>query len=401
MHPLLHPPDWKPPPALARYDLVVLGGGAAGLVAAHAARRGGLSVALVERGLLGGDCLNHGCVPSKALLASARMGLTWAEARARTLELQDHIAPHDSAQRLATAGVHVHLGTARFVDEDAVEVNGVRLPFEACLVATGARPRRLEGALTPEKFFALDSLPDRLRVIGGGPVGCELAQAAAGFGCQVELYEQAPHLLPRDEPEAGRRLATSLGATIHVGAVGSVQGPTLAAIGRTPNTEALELSAAGLSGLVVNERLQTPNPRIYASGDAIGPPFFTHAADAMSRLVVENLLGASRTVDELVIPWVTYTSPEVAGVGQRQGDLIEVKSNDRSVLEGERGWVRVWYDGSIIRGASIVGPQAGELIGTVALAMAHGGMPALHRLITPYPTRSDMLRRVGQLWSRR
>ena len=401
MHPLLHPLDWNPPPALDRYDLVVLGGGAAGLVAAHAARRGGLTVALIERGLLGGDCLNHGCVPSKALLAGARMGLSWPQARARILALQDRIAPHDSAQRLADAGVHLHFGTARFASDDAVEVNGVRLSFEACLVATGALPRRLDGALTPEGFFALETLPERLRVIGGGPVGCELAQAAADFGCEVELYEQQAHLLPRDDPEAGKHLEKSLSAAIHLGTVGSVKGVTLAAIGRTPNTDALGLAAAGLSGLTVNERLQTPNPRIYASGDAIGPPFFTHAADAMSRLVVENLLGASRTVNELVIPWVTYTSPEIAGVGQRRGDVIEVFSNDRSMLENEDGWVRVWFSGSTIQGASIVGPHAGELIGTVALAMAQGGMPALQRLITPYPTRSDMLRRVGQLWSRR
>lgn len=434
----VRPPDWPTPRPLDRYDLVVLGGGAAGLVAAHGAAGLGASVALVEAHLLGGDCLNFGCVPSKALIAGAHQGLGFAEAMERMRRLRADIAVHDSAKRLKEGGIDVFLGQARFASADTVEVDGLRLRFKRCCIATGARARVFPIPGLAEVpwvdnvgFFGLEDLPARLLVIGGGPIGCELAQAARLYGSEVTLVEAAGRILGKEEEQGSllmRQVFTEQGITVlegvkvqafSEGSAARLSDGTevafdlcLMATGRQPNTD-LDVERAGVAlkegRISVDPTLQTDNPRIFASGDCCTTVHFTHAADAMSRIVIQNAffspLGLGRKrFDVSLIPWVTYTRPELAGIGRREGTLLEAHfdANDRSILEGEtQGWARVWVDGDRINGASIVGRHAGELLAPITQAMTMGtGMKALANTVTPYPTRSDVLRRLGGAWSR-
>src|SRR5262249_18460011 len=337
--------------------------------------------------------------------------------------------------------------SARFVAPDAVEVEGKRLRFRRALIATGARPAvpevpglREAGYLTNETVFALTALPPRLAVIGGGPVGCELAQAFARFGSEVVLIGRAPRLLPRDDPDAAALLATRLGREgvqlILGGAVrrGQRRGAAkqliieqagaeqtaqvdeiLVAAGRAPNLEGLELAAAGVRagsrGIEVDQRLRTHNRRIYAAGDACSAFQFTHAADAMARVVVQNALfyGRKRARD-LVIPWCTYTDPEVAHVGLGAAEAAErgravhtftvpLSEIHRAVLDGQsEGFARAHVDGRSGRllGATLCARHAGESIAELALLMtARLGVRALSATIHPYPTQAEALRRLG------
>jgi pyruvate/2-oxoglutarate dehydrogenase complex dihydrolipoamide dehydrogenase (E3) component len=366
----VHPAAWQNPEPAARYHLVVLGGGTAGLVAAAGAAGLGARVALVEKDLLGGDCLNWGCVPSKAVLRAAR---AWHEARhgearfgapaaagegsfaaamARMRRLRAELSGHDSAGRFAGLGVDVFLGEGRFVASDAVEVDGRRLRFRRALVATGGRPAAppipglaAVGFLTNETVFSLTELPPRFAVLGAGPIGCELAQAFARFGSRVILLDIAPQILPREDADAAALVARSLAAdgielllgvrvegALRRGAERVLQvedrgqrrevaaEALLVATGRRPNVEGLGLEAAGIEygklGVEVDDRLRTTNPRVYAAGDVASKYQFTHAADAQARLVLGNALFFGRgRASRLTIPWCTYTSPEVAHVG--------------------------------------------------------------------------------------
>jgi pyruvate/2-oxoglutarate dehydrogenase complex dihydrolipoamide dehydrogenase (E3) component len=465
-----HPPGWQNPRPAGRYNLVVIGAGTAGLVSAAGAAGLGARVALVERHLLGGDCLNYGCVPSKALLRSARAAAEVARAgefgvqvppgtRAdfglameRMRRLRASLSPTDSAERFRDLGVDVVLGEARFAGADAVEVGGQRLAFARAVIATGARAAESgipgladAGYLTNETVFSLTELPRRLIVLGAGPVGCELAQAFRRFGSEVDLVNRGPGLLPREDPDAQAILRLQFereGIRLHLGAqavraerAGATRrlvcardgqelvlegDAILVGVGRAPNVEGLNLEAAGVAydarGVHVDDRLRTSNPRVYAAGDVCSPYKFTHAADAMARVVLQNaLFHGRRRASALVIPWCTYTDPEVARVGLSEEEARqrgvgvrvfrqEMAGVDRAVLDGTTdGFVKMLVrEGSDrILGASVVAEYAGEMIAELTLAMTVGmGLGKLAGTIHPYPTQAEAIKKVADAYNR-
>ncbi|MFO0844379.1 MAG: mercuric reductase [Gemmataceae bacterium] len=466
----VRPPGWANPTPAARYNLVVIGAGTAGLVCAAGAAGLGARVALVERELMGGDCLNVGCVPSKALLRAARAAaavrgagsfgvraappaVDFASVMQRLRQLRAGLAPADSAARFRALGVDVFLGQGRFVGRDAVEVGGRRLRFSRAVIATGARAAHPDvpglaevGFLTNESVFALTELPRRLAVLGGGPIGCELAQAFARLGARVTLLQRDQRLLPRDDPDASSLVEQAMrrdGVEVVTGCevlsarrrggeklLGVRHGGTerevvadevLAAVGRRPNVESLGLDVAGVAfelrrGVTVDDRLRTSNPGVFAAGDVCSQYQFTHAADAMARLVIQNALFLGRArFSSLVIPWCTYTDPELAQVGLTEaqaregGHRVQVFTQqldhvDRAVLDGEsEGFVKVLVKAGTDRlvGATVVAAHAGELIGELCLAMTNGvGLRRLASTIHPYPTRAEALRKLGDAYNR-
>jgi len=337
----VHPPDWINPKPAPRYNLVVLGAGTAGLITAAGAAGLGAKVALVEKPLLGGDCLNVGCVPSKALIRAARAyadvrdaaefgvkappgsGVDFPAVMERMRRLRAQISPNDSARRYQGLGVDVFLGQGRFTGRRAIEVAGATLHFSKAVIATGGRAAAppLPGLseihyLTNENIFSLTELPKRLGVIGAGPIGCELAQAFARFGAEVFLVEAEHGILPREDRDAAGIVDQSLrrdgvqllccGKDLKLGNAGDRDRMTvdshgkdydlmvdqlLVSVGRTPNVEGLGLEAAGVQfdkkGVKVNDLLQTTHPRIYAAGDICSTYQFTHAADAMARIAIQ------------------------------------------------------------------------------------------------------------------
>ena len=468
----VHPADWPNPEPRNRYNLVVIGAGTAGLVCAAGAAGLGARVALIERHLLGGDCLNTGCVPSKALIRAARAaheartgevyGLgpdpqgalpDFAAIMTRMRRLRAEISRHDSARRFRDQlGVDVFLGEARFTGADCIEVAGRRLTFHRAALCTGARAALpdipgLSAAepLTNETLFTLTALPRRLAVLGGGPVGCEMAQAFARFGSRVTLVQHGPQLLAREDGEAAALLATVFareGIAVRLGsrvtgvriegaervldlngAGGADQlrvDAILVAAGRAPNVEGLGLDTAGIEidrhGVSVDDRLRTTNPRVFAAGDICSPFKFTHAADAQARILLANALFPGRQkASRLVVPWCTFTDPEVAHVGltAAQAEAQGIKATtltvaltevDRCVLDGEsEGFARVHLrrGTDTILGATIVGRHAGEMIAELALAMTAGlGLGVIGRTIHPYPTRTEAVRKLADAWSR-
>ena len=466
----VRPPDWTAPPPLPTYDLVVIGGGTAGLVTAAGAAGLGARVALVERDRLGGDCLNTGCVPSKTLLASADaaaaiargaplgihatlQAVDFGAVMARVRATRAAIAPHDSAARFAGLGVHVFFGAAAFTSPSSVDVDGVRLSFSRAVIATGARPAipeidGLEGAdvLTSETIFELTEQPRRLAILGGGAVGCELAQAFARLGTRVYLLEAAPRLLPREDADAADVIRDALqrdGVSVLTGAAahqatrhgdgwrltitrGAITDTleadrVLVAVGRRANTEGLALAAAGVavgSGgrVIVSDFLRTANRRVYAAGDVCLPWQFTHAADWSARLAVRNALFAGRArVSGLVLPRATFTDPEVASIGLTRADAeerrvpvtpFEVRFDtvDRAVAEARTGGflrILVGRGSDRILGATIVGPRAGELISEIAVAMRAGlGLAGLSNVVHPYPGYADAIRAAADACNR-
>jgi pyruvate/2-oxoglutarate dehydrogenase complex dihydrolipoamide dehydrogenase (E3) component len=473
----VHPAGWINPQPAARYHLVVVGAGTAGLVAAAGAAGLGARVALVERHLMGGDCLNVGCVPSKGVIRAAR---AWQEARQaasrfggpavdgapsfgaameRMRRLRAGISPHDSAERFRSLGIDVFLGDASFVAPDAVEVDGRRLRFRRAVVAAGARaavpplPGLAEiGYRTNETIFNLTELPRRLAVLGGGPIGCELAQAFARFGSEVTLLGRAAHILPREdadaaavvaaalardgvrielgvEPVAARRRGGAKVLELEAGGEGrALEGrrrelevdEILVATGRQPNVEGLGLEAAGVrftrKGVEVDDRLRTSNPRIFACGDVASKFQFTHVADAQARLVIQNALFFGRAkASALTIPWCTYTSPEIAHVGLYEREARErglemetltvpLADNDRAVLDGEdEGFLRVHLErgGDTILGATLVAEHAGDMLGELCLAITKGiGLGSIAGVIHPYPTQAEVVKKAADTWRR-
>ena len=466
----VHPPEWRNPSPAASYDMVVVGGGTAGLVSAMGAAGLGARVALVERELLGGDCLNTGCVPSKAIIRSARavgeirragaLGVTadavsvdFPAVMRRMRHRRASIAANDAASRLTEAGVDVFFGDGRFADARTVVVDGQRLRFRRAVIATGGRPTAPPIAgldkvpfLTNEQIFALTDLPARLLIIGAGPIGCELAQAFARFGSHVTMFDQATHVLPREDLDAAAIVQRHLEADgvqlvlgvsldrvdhdrgefaiqVRSNAVGGVAATItgdalLVAAGRAPNIETLDLGAAGIEagkdGVVVSDRLQTSNARVYASGDVCSAYKFTHAADAQSRIVLQNALFFGwRKASDLVIPWVTYTDPEVAHVGVSSADVakssgrlrtisVPLAEIDRAIVDDETaGFVRVHHENGALRGCTIVARHAGEMIGEATYAMTHGGtLASLSATVHPYPTQAEALRKAGDAYRR-
>ncbi len=468
----VHPPNWQNPVAAPRYQLVVIGGGTAGLVSAAIAAGLGAKVALVERHLLGGDCLNVGCVPSKAVLRAAR---AWHQARTASSEfggpsatghgdfaavmerlrkLRAGIAPVDGAPRFAGLGVDVFFGDARFTSADCVEVGGQSLRFRRAIVATGARaalppiPGLAESnPLTNETVFSLTSLPARLGIIGAGPIGLEMAQAFARFGSTVTVFNADARAMPRDDADAAAVVDASLrrdGVVLHhsvkvtrvarTGDVTVVEATAgadshrvevdalLVAAGRTPNIDSLGLDAAGVTftkrGVTVDDRYRTSNSSVFAIGDVASPFQFTHAADAQARQAVPNALffglGGGRA-SSLVIPWATYTSPEVAHVGATAADLdtrgtsydtitMPMHDNDRAILESDtEGFFRVHLErgSDTMLGATLVCEGAGDMIGEVVSAMKRGdGLRSFGGTIRPYPTRSAIFGRAADQFNR-
>lgn len=465
----VRPAAWINPTPSGRYNLVVIGGGTAGLVSAVGAASLGARVAIVERHWLGGDCLNYGCVPSKALIRAARAAhdarsagelgvhtgevhLDFAAVMRRMRRLRAQIAPHDSAERLAGLGIDVYFGEARFVARDAIEVAGSRLTFARAVIATGARaalppvPGLAELApITNETVFSLTQLPRRLLVVGGGPIGCELAQVFRRFGSEVTIVDREDHLLSREDRDASaivqaqlerEGIVLELGAKI-VGAARSASGlvlnfsrngewrtctgdALLVATGRTPNIDGLDLAAADVTasslGIDVDDHLRTSNRRIYAVGDVASRFKFTHAADALARIAIQNALFFGRKrVSALTMPWCTYTDPEIAHVGlyehearERHGHVstltVPLAGNDRAVLDGETdGFGRVHVDrkGRLL-GATLVARHAGESIGEPALAITtRQKIGSLSSTILPYPTRAEVWKRIGDAYQSR
>lgn len=465
----VHPPNWNNPSPSGRYNLVVIGAGTAGLVTAAGAAGLGAKVAIVERNLMGGDCLNVGCVPSKAVISAARaaaavrgahefgievpqsVNVDFGATMQRMRRLRARISPNDSAQRFRDLGVDVFFGQARFIDSSTVDVDGTKLKFKRAVIATGARAAappipglNMVDYLTNENIFALTELPRRLGVIGAGPIGCEMAQAFAQFGSEVYLLEAEHGILPREDRDAaevvqraitrdgvkllccGRNLAIKNegGIRLTVDSHGTEYDEPvdklLVAVGRAPNVENLDLEAVGVDydkkGVKVNERLQTTNPRIYAAGDICSPYQFTHAADFMARIVIQNALFKGRSKSSsLVIPWCTYTSPEIAHVGLYEQQAIqhgievttfvqELRDVDRAILEGEDdGFVKVHVKKGTDRivGATIVARNAGDLISEITLAMTNGlGLKKIGSTIHPYPTQAEAIRKLGDQFNR-
>lgn len=452
----LKPPGWANPTPAARYQLVVIGAGPAGLVAAAAAAGLGAKVALVERDLMGGDCLTVGCVPSKTLLRAARAAAEARRAREfgvrvaepevdfgavmeRVRRVRADLSPVDSAERFRGLGVDVFLGEGKFVNDDTVEVAGARLRFGRCLVATGSRavvPDDLPNygcqRFTNESIFTLTELPKRLLVVGGGPIGCELGQAFARLGSKVTVAARDVRLLPKDDADAGDFLAgvfrrEGIEIVSNPPPVGGGFDAVLIAAGRTPNVEGLNLEAAGVRydprrGIKVDSGLRTTNRRVFAAGDVVGeeagfdwfpPARFTHAADAMARIVVRNALTPTRAATNWhLLPWCTYTDPEVGSVGlneRRAADhdprvfRLDLKELDRGAADGAGGFVKVLAakGRDRILGATVVGSHAGELVGTLSLAMTHGlGLKKLADTVFPYPTYTEALRKLGDQFNR-
>ena len=466
----VQPSDWVNPEPAERYHLVVVGAGTAGLVSAAGAAGLGAKVALVERRLLGGDCLNYGCVPSKAIIRPAR---AWHGARRvaedfsgpevagkgdfyavmeRMRRLRAEISRHASAQRFDGLGIDVFIGNGRFVASDAVEVDGKRLRFRRAIIATGARPfiPPIPGCdkgcyLTNETIFNLTELPTRLGVIGAGPIGCELSQSFARFGSRVTLFDMAPHVLVREDADAAEIVQQSMlrdsidlelgvkvlrvdntpaGKVIHFEKEGQTRETTvdklLVAVGRTPNADGIGLEAAGVEfnkqGVVVNDRLQTSNKKIFAVGDVASAYKFTHTADALARIAIQNSLFFFRAkASDLVVPWCTYTSPEIAHVGMYEKDArekgfevdqltIPLTDVDRAVLDGaDEGFLRLYIQKGKDRilGATLVAEHAGDILGELSLAVTAGvGLNAIAGVIHAYPTQAEVIKKAADTWRR-
>jgi pyruvate/2-oxoglutarate dehydrogenase complex dihydrolipoamide dehydrogenase (E3) component len=468
----VHPSGWKNPAPADCYNMVVIGAGTAGLVTAAGAAGLGAKVALIERELMGGDCLNVGCIPSKGIIRPARaihdartsggfgvgggerLTVDFGKAMERMRRIRADISFHDSVHRYSEKlGVDVFLGEGRFSGPDAIEVDGKRLRFKRAAICTGARAAappipgiEEAGYLTNETVFSLTELPGRLAVIGGGPIGCELSQAFCRLGSRVTLFEMGAHILPREDPDAAGIVQDAFVAegvdlilnakvvrvskegtekVLHVEQEGKTRrisvDEILVGIGRAPNVDGLNLESAGVAydprrGVDVNDRLQTTNPRVYAAGDICFPYKFTHAADALARILIANALFLGRQKSSaLVVPWCTYTDPEIAHVGMYEADAKEkgipvvtltvpLADVDRALLDGEaEGFARVHLrkGSDTILGATIVASHAGEMINELALAITAGlGLSAIGKTIHPYPTQGEAIKKLADAYNR-
>ena len=448
---LLSPTDYQNPQPQPRYHLVVVGAGPAGLISAIGAAGLGAKVALIERHRMGGDCLNVGCMPSKALLAfSKQRGADFQHAFAWLREVRAGIAPHDSVERYTEAGVDVFLGDASFNAAGQICVGDTPLNARRIALCTGASaaippiPGLVESRpLTNETIFDLPAPPNSLAILGAGAIGCELALALSRLGVSVSLFEMAERVLPLETLLASQAVAMALessGVDLYLGqGVSAVKGSgtvvvgdqeiecerILVALGRKPNTHGLNLGAAGVSvdqqGFVVtNAKLQSNNKHIFAAGDCTARQQFTHHADAQARALIQNALFApTASVDALIVPHCTYTDPEVASVGANPDSLeksaiafdrfeFDLSELDRSRADPDsqlrpvqHAEVYTQKGSDKILGATIIGHDAGELIAPICLMMSNGlGLSAAQKTIFSYPTRSEYLKRLGDAYNR-
>jgi len=482
-----------------KYDLVVIGAGVAGLLSVICAKALGKKAALIERHYMGGDCLNVGCFPSKAIIRCARaihevktasqfgvklpageVTIDFGAVMARMRELRGSIAPHDGVERYCRDFCEdVFMGEAQFTGPNTVTVEGLEVNFDYAMIATGASAAvppvpglRTVPHLTNNDFFNLEEMPPRLCLVGAGPIGIELAQCMARFGSEVTLFEVGSQLLPREDPDGAAVLKEVLDQELRIeygvkfvnieffppleegepetgngngagrartkGPWGlykvTVETPTggvqvfecealLNATGRTPNVHGLGLEKVGVEydtrrGVSVDACFQTVgNPAVYACGDVASPLKFTHAADWQARTAIRNMfLGTKETAGRLLIPWCTYTEPEIAHVGLYEKEMDdrgiaytsykrELKDVDRCKCEGvEKGFVKISArEGTDeILGCTIVGPTAGDMISEVTLCMNNGiGLSKLAGCVHPYPTSQEAVRQcAAQFWQR-
>jgi pyruvate/2-oxoglutarate dehydrogenase complex dihydrolipoamide dehydrogenase (E3) component len=430
------------------FDLVIVGGGAAGLVAAREARRRGARAVMVQSGPVGGDCTFTGCVPSKALLSAAARGASFADAMDGVHRAVAHIAATEDASALAADGIEVISGYAKFTSPTSIDVDGSPLRSERFIVATGAKPLvppipglREFGPLTNETLFNLTVQPTSLAILGGGPIGCEMAQAFARLGTKVTIFEALDRLLPREEPEASAVVTAGLereGVDVRVGGkvtnverladgtaqltvesgVHVVAEQLLAAIGRVPSGRGFGLEDVGVNvdksgAIVVDDSMSTNVKSIWAAGDVTGRLQFTHVAGRMGWIAATNALSKAAKIRPLkfsdrVIPWATFTSPEVAHVGLTEAEAamkypkakvayLPLTRVDRAIASGAtEGFVQLiaapkhgfgHLGGGRLVGATVVAPTAGELIHEAALAMqTHMFIGRLAQTSHAYPT---------------
>ncbi|MGG6265281.1 mercuric reductase [Leptolyngbya sp. AN03gr2] len=455
----VHPIDWVNPQPKDQYDLVVIGAGTAGLVvAAGAAGLGiGLKVAIIEKHLMGGDCLNVGCVPSKTVIRSSRVVGEMQQARSfgvmppdsievdfpavmeRMRRIRAEISENDSAERFQKLGIDVFLGEGKFLDRERIAVGDRILKFKKATIATGARASKPNipglakvGFLTNETVFSLTEQPNRLAVIGGGSIGCEMAQTFRRLGCEVTLFHNKDRLLDREDPEAAELLKQVLinegirivfnssidkvepGKIIHFNSQQITVDEILVGAGRSPNVERLNLEAAGVDytkkGVKVNDYLQTTNPKIFAAGDICMDWKYTHAADAAARIVIKNALfspfGLSRSkLSDLIMPRAIYTDPEIAQVGvdhDSDAEVIKIplEKVDRAIADGEtNGFVKILHRNGEILGATIVARHAGEMISEITLAIVGKcSLNTLSSVIHPYPTQAEAIRKAADAY---
>jgi len=467
----LHPVDWRNPAPEGCYRLVIVGAGPAGVAAAEAAAAAGVKVALIERNLIGGTCLNLGCVPSKTIIRTSRL---YAEIRdaarygaqrpddirvdfgavmERVRRIRARLSGSISVERLVAAGVDVFFGDARFAAGDTLWVDDQKLRFEKALIATGARPTIPSipglgeaGYLTSDTVFDLTEPPAHLLVIGGGPIGCELGQAFHRLGVQTTIVQDSPLFLVREERDAAQILSAELARDgiairLNTNAVGVrvADGRKLVDLvsddyrntiavdailtggGRSPNVEGLNLEAADVdydsgSGIAVDDFLRTSNPRIHAAGDVCLEHKYGHTAAVAARLAVQNaLFGGRERWSALVIPWCTFTDPEIAHVGlyvrEANRQRIPVKTFtvlmhevDRAVADSEDvGFVKIHVaEGTDqILGATIVARHAGDMINEITLAMVSGiGLRTIARVIHAYDTQAEAIQKAANACSR-
>eukprot|EP00535_Pseudo-nitzschia_heimii_P009655 CAMPEP_0197192024 /NCGR_PEP_ID=MMETSP1423-20130617/24416_1 /TAXON_ID=476441 /ORGANISM="Pseudo-nitzschia heimii, Strain UNC1101" /LENGTH=683 /DNA_ID=CAMNT_0042644833 /DNA_START=50 /DNA_END=2102 /DNA_ORIENTATION=- len=502
----VHPPDWNDPKAnkadgSSTYDMIAIGAGVGGLITTASAAAVGAKVALIEANLMGGDCLNVGCVPSKSIIHSANLAHTvkgdikkleaagifvdpntvnvdFEKVMERVRGIRAKISHHDSAERFRNLGVEVYIGRAVFSSERSVVVNGRTLHFKKAVIATGGYPTLIpmKGlkemhdkatstedtkpkpiVMTNETFFNMTKQPNRLAVIGAGVIGMELAQAMQRLGTDVTVFGRSGKVLPKEDEDMAAIVKEQLikdGVSFELSVAeykeivlngkvlengypemkmtvvekGVVEMETthefdaiLVAAGRRPNVTGLELEKAKVEydttkGLIVNDNLQTTNPRIFGVGDCCSQFKFTHAAEHMARTVLRNALFFGKgKMSDLLIPYATFTSPEIASVGLYGRDLDELgieyrviekhfKENDRAICDdATEGFIRWRVDAKndTILGCSVVGKSAGNMIGEATLAMESGtGMGAMGNVIHPYPTTSEVVNRSGDAFNK-
>jgi len=467
----VRPDDWKNPVPRSAYDLAIVGAGPAGLAAAESAARLGFSVALIERNHMGGNSLNVGSVPSKAIIRTAGVYGTMRDAEefgapvpnepalefdkvmARMRRIRTRISEFHSVHELTALGVDIFFGAARFASADMLFVSDAPMHFKKALIATGARPRASgipgldqAGYHTSTTIFDMAALPKRLAIIGGGPLGCELAQAFCRLGSHVTIVQNDPKFLPREERDAAEILSRSMARdgveirlnTTVVGArrkgsakiletvnnevKGDIQADEiLLSIGRVANVEGLNLEAAGVAfdtdqGIKVDDFLRSTNPNMYAAGDACLSLKFTNAAQFSARMAVQNaLMQAGQRQSNLVIPWCTFCDPEIAHIGlhvwEARQQSIPIKSFtvmmqdvDRAITDGQdTGFVKIHVaEGSDrILGATIVASRASEMINEMAVIMSAGiGMKALAEVAHTYPAQSEAIMLAAQACDR-
>ncbi len=469
----VRPEHWTNPTPSGTYDLVVLGAGPAGIVAAEEATRLGARVALVERNRIGGNSLNAGTVPSKSIIKSAGVyaamlkaeefgaplpsepPLDFAKAMERMRRIRTRISEHHSVEKLRTLGIDVFFGAGCFEAPDTLRADGTALRFGKAIIATGARPKAPQdipgldqvGYRTSASIFEMDALPKRLAVIGGGPLGCELAQAFCRLGSRVTIVQNDAKFLPREERDAAEILSRSMARdgveirlnTTVVGARGSSgikvlqtvnndvkldieADEILLSIGRVANIEEIGLESAGIavdpqSGIEVDDFLRTTNTNVYAAGDVCMEFKFANAAQASARVAVRNALaGAQERQSGLVIPWCTYCDPEIAHVGLHVWDArlqsVPIKSYtvmmhdvDRAITDSsDTGFVKIHIAEGTDRilGATIVASRASELINEISVIMSAGiGMKALAEIVHTYPAESGAIALAAQAFVRR